>query len=308
MKMDANWILLLDDWLAASIRLGVPLILVGIGGVFTERTGVFNIGMEGMMLAGAFFATAGTLATGNVWLGTLTAMIAGGILAVVHAYLTVSRRSNQIVSGAAINLLALGLTNLLNPILYKAFEFRPRVVLFPSLAPESWYNIPIVGPLILWIALVLPFIAAWIIYKTSWGLNIRAVGDHPHAVASAGISVIRLKYIGVILSGIFSGLGGAALVLTTIGLFAPNMTAGRGFIVLAALVLGKWNPIYVGLAGLMFGAADALQLRLQTFDTGIPYQLPVMLPYILTILALAGVVGRTTAPKTAGLPYDPESH
>lgn len=312
--MDGNWLLIINDWLAASIRLGAPLILVGIGGVFTERTGIFNIGMEGMMLAGAFFATAGTLATGNVWIGTLLAMIAGGLLAVVHAYLTVTRRSNQIVSGAAINLFALGFTNLLNPILYRAFEFRPRVELYPILSPESWQTIPIIGPLLLaqpvivWIALVLPFIAAWVVYKTSWGLNIRAVGDHPHAVASAGISVFKLKYVGVILSGIFAGMGGAALVLIQIGLFAPNMTAGRGFIVLAALVLGKWNPILVGLAGLMFGAADALQLRLQTFDTGIPYQIVVMLPYILTILALAGLVGRTTAPKTAGLAYDPESH
>ncbi len=312
--MESNWLLIINDWLAASIRLGAPLILVGIGGVFTERTGIFNIGMEGTMLAGAFFATAGTLMTGNVWLGTLLAMVMGGLIAMIHAYLTINRRSNQIVTGAAINLFALGLTNLLNPMLYKAFEFRPRVELFPILSPESWQKIPIIGPLLLsqpvivWIALVLPFVAAWIIYKTSWGLNIRAVGDHPHAVASAGISVYLLKYIGVLLSGIFAGLGGASLVLIQIGLFAPNMTAGRGFIVLAALVLGKWNPIYVGLAGLMFGAADALQLRLQTFDTGIPYQLPVMLPYVLTILALAGLVGRTTAPKTAGLPYDPDSH
>jgi len=312
--MDSNWLLVINDWLAASIRLGVPLILVGIGGVFTERTGVFNIGMEGMMLVGAFFATAGTLATGNVWLGTLAAMIAGGVLAAVHAYLTVTRRSNQIVSGAAINLFALGLTNLLNPVLYQAFEFRPRVEQYPILAPESLQKIPVIGPLLLaqpvivWIALALPFVASWVIFKTSWGLNIRAVGDHPHAVASAGISVFKLKYIGVILSGIFAGMGGAALVLVQIGLFAPNMTAGRGFIVLAALVLGKWNPIWVSAACMMFGAADALQLRLQTFDTGIPYQIPVMLPYLLTIAALAGLVGRTVPPKTAGQPYDPESH
>jgi simple sugar transport system permease protein len=127
-------------------------------------------------------------------------------------------------------------------------------------------------------------------------------------VATAGISVFRLKYIGVLLSGIFAGLGGAALVLTQLGLFAPNMTAGRGFIVLAALVLGKWNPIWVALACTLFGAADALQLRLQTFSTGIPYQIPVMLPYILTVAALAGLVGRTVPPKTAGQPYDPQSH
>jgi len=312
--MDTNWLVILNDWLAASVRLAAPLILVGIGGVYTERTGVFNIGMEGMMLVGAFFATAGTLLTGNVWIGTLYAMIAGGILAVIHAYLTVSRRANQIVSGAAINLLALGLTNLLNPVLYNAFEYRPRVELYPVMAPEFLQNIPVIGPIlfaqpvIVWIAIALPFVAAWVLYKTSWGLSVRAVGDHPHAVATAGISVFLLKYIGVLLSGIFAGLGGAALVLTQLGLFAPNMTAGRGFIVLAALVLGKWNPISVALACTLFGAADALQLRLQTFSTGIPYQIPVMLPYILTVAALAGLVGRTVPPKTAGQPYDPQSH
>jgi ABC-type uncharacterized transport system permease subunit len=312
--MDSSWLVILNDWLAASVRLAAPLVLVGVGGVFTERTGVFNIGMEGMMLAGAFFATAGTLLTGSVWIGTLVAMAVGGILAAVHAYLSVTRRANQIVSGAAINLLALGITNLLNPVLYKAYEYRPRVELFPILAPESLQKLPFVGPILLsqpvivWAAFVLPFAAAWILYHTTWGLSIRAVGDHPHAVASAGISVFRLKYIGVILSGIFSGLGGSALVLTQLGLFAPNMTAGRGFIVLAALVLGKWNPILVAAACTLFGAADALQLRLQTFNTGIPYQIPVMLPYLLTVAALAGLVGRTVPPKTAGQPYDPESH
>jgi len=312
--MDTNWLVILNDWLAASVRLAAPLILVGIGGVYTERTGVFNIGMEGMMLVGAFFATFGTLITGNVWLGTLYAMIAGGILAVVHSFLTVHRRANQIVSGAAINLLALGLTNLLNPVMYEAFEYRPRVELYPVVAPEALQQIPVLGPIlfsqpvIVWIALVLPFVATWVLYNTSWGLSVRAVGDHPHAVATAGISVFRLKYTGVLLSGIFAGMGGAALVLTQLGLFAPNMTAGRGFIVLAALVLGKWNPIWVALACTLFGAADALQLRLQTFSTAIPYQIPVMLPYILTVAALAGLVGRTVPPKTAGQPYDPASH
>ena len=136
--MDGNWLLIINDWLAASIRLGAPLILVGIGGVFTERTGVFNIGMEGMMLAGAFFATAGTLATGNVWIGTLVAMIAGGLLAVVHAYLTVTRKSNQIVSGAAINLVCLGLYQFIKPDALQGIRVSPRVELYPVLSPESW--------------------------------------------------------------------------------------------------------------------------------------------------------------------------
>jgi simple sugar transport system permease protein len=287
--------------------------LAGIGGVYTERTGVFNIGIEGMMLVGSMAAIAASLATENIWLATLFAMVVGGLLAVVHAFLTVTRRADQIVSGAAINLFALGLTNVLNTPLYEGYRYRPRVDLYPVVAPTWLQEVPVLGPIIfaqpviVWIAIILPFLAAWVLYRTNWGLNIRATGEHPQAVATAGLSVARQKYIGVITSGVFAGLGGAALAMADLGLFAPNMTAGRGFAVLATLVVGKWNPIYVAGAGLFLGAADAISLRGQTFGFAIPYQLFVMLPYLLTIAALAGLVGRTVPPKTVGKPYDPES-
>ncbi len=301
------------DWLAASIRLAAPLMLAGAGALFTERVGVFNIGIEGMMLGGCMAAIWASLVTGNLLFATLFAMFVGGILAVLHAYLTITRRADQIVSGAAINLFALGATNLLNTPLYAAYEYRPRVELFPVISPEALQEIPFIGqivfaqPVIVWLAFILPFILAWVLYRTSWGLNIRAVGDHPHAVATAGISVIRLKYAGVIISGLSAGLGGAALALADLGLFAPNMTAGRGFAVMATFVVGKWNPIYVALACILFGAADALQLRAQTLGFAIPYQIFVMLPYLLTIAALAGLIGRTVGPKTVGKAYDPEA-
>jgi ABC-type uncharacterized transport system permease subunit len=303
----------INDWLAASIRLAAPLMLAGAGGLFTERVGIFNIGIEGTMLVGAMAAIWGSLVTGNILMATLIAMLIGALVSVLHAYLTITRRADQIVSGAAINLFALGATNLLNSALYAGFKYRPRVDLYPILAPESLQEIPILGPIlfaqpvIVWVAFVLPFILAWVLYRTTWGLNVRAVGDHPHAVATAGISVLRLKYTGVIISGLAAGLGGAALALADLGLFAPNMTAGRGFAVLAAFVVGKWNPIYVAAACIMFGAADAFQLRAQTFGFTIPYQVFVMLPYLLTIAALAGLVGRTVAPKTVGRLYDPET-
>jgi len=303
----------LNDWLAATVRLAAPLMIVGAGGVFTERTGIFNIGMEGMMLTGAMAAIWASLVTGNILVATLAAMLVGGLLALVHAYLTVTRRADQIVSGAAINLFALGITNLFNSTLYAGFEYRPRVELYPVIAPASIQHIPVIGPILLaqpvivWVAFLLPFLGAWVLYRTSWGLNIRAVGDHPHAVATAGLNVLRLKYVGVLVSGVGAGLGGAALALADLGLFAPNMTAGRGFAVLAALVVGKWNPIYVAGACLLFGAADAFQLRAQTLGLAIPYQVFVMLPYLLTIAALAGFVGRTVGPKTVGKPYDPET-
>lgn len=314
--MESN-LAVIVGWLAASVRIATPLMIAGVGGVFTERVGIFNIAIEGMMLVGAMAAIAGSLATGNIWVATLFAMVVGGLMALIHAYLTVTRRANQIVSGATLNLFALGLTNLLYGPLYEGFKYRPRVPLYPKLAPPMLQELPIIGeiiidqPVIIWIAFVLPLIAAWVLYRTSWGLDIRATGDHPQAVATAGVSVIRLKYIGVILSGLFAGLGGAALVLADLGLFGPNLTAGRGFIVLAALAVGSWNPIKVAAFCLLFGAADALQLRAQTWTqtTGIiiPYQFLVMIPYLLTIAALAGLVGRTRAPKTVGKPYDPES-
>ena len=308
--MDLNSI---NEWLAAAIRMSAPLMLVGVGGVFTERTGVFNIGMEGTMLIGCMAAVYFSLVTGNIWIATLAAMVVGGLVGLVHAFLTITRRADQIVSGAAINLFALGITNLLNTPLYAGFEYRPRVTMYPVVAPEALQKLPILGPIlfaqpvIVYFAFLLPLVAAWVLYRTTWGLNIRAVGDHPHAVATAGLSVNGLKYVGVIISGVGAGLGGAALALADLGLFAPGMTAGRGFAVLAALVVGKWNPILVAAACILFGAADALQLRAQAVQLAIPYQYFVMLPYLLTIAALAGLVGRTVAPKTVGKPYDPES-
>jgi len=299
-----------SSWLTATVRLAAPLILCGVGGVFTERSGVFNIGMEGMMLVGAFAAVAGTYYTGNVWVGALMAMLAGGLVALGHAFVTVTRRANQIVSGAAINLLALGLTNLLMRQLF--YHSQVRVDTFPVVASQSLRELPVLGPIlfaqpvIVWIAYGVAIVMTWVLYRTNWGLNVRAVGEYPPAVATAGVSVHGTRYAGVIISGLFSGLAGAALALAELGYFVPNMTAGRGFVVLAALVVGKWNPLLVGASCLLFGAADAFQLRAQTFGFGIPYQFLVMLPYVLTIAALIGLVGRTNAPEKLGVPYSPE--
>lgn len=297
-------------WLESAIRLATPLIIAAIGGLFVERSGVLNIGIEGMMLFGAFAAIAGSFLTGSVLVGAIMAMIVGGLLALLHAYLTVTRRADQIVSGAAINLLALGATDLLNRRLF--LEDRPRVALFPVISPESWWDIPIAGPLffdqpvIVWIAPLLAILLSVLLYRTTWGLNLRAAGEHSKAMCSAGHSVVRLRYAGVLMSGLFAGLGGAALSLGAVGIFIPNMTNGRGFVVLAAFVAGKWNPIPVAIACLVFGMADALQLQAQAVGMGIPYQFLIMLPYLLTVAALAGLVGRTTTPKELGKAYDPQ--
>jgi ABC-type uncharacterized transport system permease subunit len=298
------------SWLQATLRWGGPLILVSIGEVYSERSGVIDVGIEGIMLFGALSGIAISFFTGSVLLAVIGTILLGALFGLAFAYLTVSRRTNQVVTGLMFNLAALGGTNLLFAMLSETRSVR--VATFPVLFPESFFDIPFLGPVlfrqpvITWIALILPFIAGWILYRTDWGLNIRAVGDNPQAAATAGLPVIRLKYQTVILSGIFAALGGCALTLGEVGYFASGgMTAGRGFVVLAAVVVGGWDPLRTALACLVFGAADAAQLRMQTVGSAIPYQFLQMLPYLITIAALAGLVGRTRPPKTWGAPYDP---
>jgi ABC-type uncharacterized transport system permease subunit len=298
------------SWLQATLRWGGPLILVSVGEVYAERSGVINVGIEGIMLFGALGGIAISFFTGSVLLAVIGSILLGALFGLAFAYLTVSRRTNQVVTGLMFNLAALGGTNLLFAMLSETRSVR--VARFPVLFPESSFDIPILGPVLFqqpvntWIALILPFIAGWILYRTDWGLNVRAVGDNPQAAATAGLPVLGLKYQTVILSGIFAALGGCALTLGEVGYFASGgITGGRGFVVLAAVVVGGWDPLRTALACVVFGAADAAQLRLQTTGSVIPYQFLQMLPYIITVAALAGLVGRTRPPKTWGAPYDP---
>lgn len=298
------------DWLQAALRWGAPLILVAIGEVYAERSGVINMGIEGIMLFGALSGIAISFFTGNVLLATIGTMILGALFGLAVAYLTVSRKTNQVVTGLMLNLMALGGTNLLFALLSESRHVR--VERYPLLFPESFSNIPVLGPVLFrqpvstWVALILPFIAAYVLYRTDWGLNVRAVGENPQAAATAGLRVIKLKYQAVILSGIFAALGGCVLTLAEVGYFASGgMTAGRGFVVLAAVVVGGWDPLRTALVCLAFGAADAAQLRMQTAGSIIPYQFLQMLPYLITMIALAGLVGRSRPPKTWGAPYDP---
>ncbi len=301
---------LIIDWLQAALRWGAPLILVSIGEVYAERSGVINVGIEGIMLFGALAGIAISYFTGNVLLAVIGTMLLGALFGMAIAYLTVTRRTNQVVTGLMFNLIALGGTNLLFAMISETRSVR--VATFPILFPESFFDIPIIGPVLFrqpvstWIVLTLPFIASWVLYRTNWGLNVRAVGDNPQATATAGLPVLKLKYQAVILSGLFAALGGCVLTLGEVGYFASGgMTAGRGFVVLAAVVVGGWDPLRTVLACLVFGAADAAQLRMQTVGSAIPYQFFQMLPYLITVAALAGLVGRTRPPKTWGAPYDP---
>jgi simple sugar transport system permease protein len=297
------------DWIQATLRWSAPLILVSIGEVFAERSGIINMGIEGIMLSGALCGIAISFFTGSVFASVLVTALLGAIMGIFVAFLIVSRRTNQVVTGLMINLLAMGGTNLLFALL--SGSRHTRVATFPVVFPKSLHDVPIVGPILFqqplstWIALILPFFSGFALYKTYWGLNVRAVGDNPQSVATAGQSVIKIKYQTVILSGIFAALGGCVLTLGEVGYFASGgVTAGRGFIVLAAVVVGGWDPVKTALACLVFGAADAAQLRLQAMGSAVPYQFLQMLPYLITVIALTIMVKHSRVPKTWGAAYD----
>ncbi|NPV81151.1 MAG: ABC transporter permease [Firmicutes bacterium] len=294
---------------AATLRMATPLILASTGAMFSELSGVTNLGIEGMMLCGAFAGSVITYLTQNVSLGILAAIVAGGLMAGVHALFSVRYKADQIVTGIAINIFASGITQYLLALVFgsvgnsKAVSVRISAVNVPLLS-----KIPVIGPVLngqLWVvylALVLPFMARWVVYHTAFGLRIRAAGELPEAVATAGIRVNRLRYIGVIISGLLAGLAGAYLSIGLVDTFRRDMTAGRGYIALAALILGKWKPLGVLAAAIFFGFADALQMRLQM--ASLPVQFIQMVPYLVTIIALAGVVGKSRAPSAINKPYE----
>ncbi len=299
------------DWLQAALRWAAPLIVVSFGEVFAERSGVINMGIEGIMLFGALVGVAASYYLDSLLLAVLLTILVGAVLGLAVAYLTVSRRANQVVTGLMINMVSLGATDMIFAMMSETRQNRATT--FPTIFPASMHDIPVIGPLFFsqpvstWIAFILPFIAAYILYKTRWGLNVRAVGDNPKASATAGLSVIGIKYQTVILSGIFACLGGCVLSLAEVGYFsAGGMAAGRGFIVMAACVVGGWDPVRTALICLIFGAADSAQLRIQTVSSTIPYQFLQMLPYVVTIVALTIMVKHSLVPKTWGAAYDPK--
>ncbi|MBD2084540.1 MULTISPECIES: ABC transporter permease [unclassified Coleofasciculus] len=300
------------DYLIASLRLSVPLAFAALGGLFSERSGVLNIGLEGMLLSGAFASAAGAFFTGNVWLGMLLAIVVGGLVGLLHAYLCVTLRVDQLVSGLAINLTAAGLTSFWSRVLFNSGQAQQlpgiQIIGIPGLK-----NIPVIGnllfnqdPLIYLLFLLVP-LSTYLLFRTSLGLSLRAVGEYPRAADTAGVSVTKVRYVAVTLSGCLAGLGGAYLTLVHVRFFVEDMSAGRGFIALAALIFGRWHPVSTALACLLFGATEALQLRIQAFNLNIPYQFLVMLPYVIALLALVGLAGKSTPPAALGVPYIPES-
>jgi ABC-type uncharacterized transport system permease subunit len=299
-----------DLWQAA-LAASVLLLLPALGGVISERSGVVNIAMEGMMLTGAFFGVVADLAWHNVWLATLVAIVAGGAMALIHAVVSIRFRADQIVSGIAINIFAAGMTVFLVRRIYGAQDIGhvgPSELL-PNLNIPVLDQIPFIGQVlfqqnvVVYIALFLLVLVQVVLFRTRLGLRIRAVGEHPHAADTAGINVYWIRYGAVITSGLLSGLAGAFLAIGISNTFVPNMTDGRGYIALAAMIFGKWTPLGAFLACLIFGLGEAIYANNSTIHVS-PYLLS-MLPYILVLVVLTGVIGRSNPPAADGLPYVP---
>jgi ABC-type uncharacterized transport system permease subunit len=293
---------------AATLRFATPLAFAAMGGIFSERSGVVNIALEGMMLSGAFFGIWAAAWSGSWVVGILMAMVFGGLLALIHAFFSIHLRADQIVSGTAINFLALGLTGYLFRYIYGTEGTPSDVSRVPEVTIPGLDKIPFVGDVIgtmnlmIWLMLAL-LVATWIVlFKTPIGLRIRSVGEHPRAADTVGISVYGIRYGCVVLSGMLAALGGAYLSIGFVGSFNENMTVGRGFIALAAVIFGKWRPFPAFAACLLFGFSSGLAQRLQS-EADISANLLQTLPYVLTLIALIGVVGRSRGPAASGRPY-----
>ena len=300
--------------LASTIDFAPPVVLAALGGVISERSGVVNLGLEGMMRLGAFFAAAATLATGNPWLGLGAGMIAGALAALLHGWLSIRWRSDQVVSGVAINLVALGGVTFLVEALYGRTDTEPSATIGKLVVP--WLEeLPLLRVLsghswLAYIALLVPVALHVLLSRPPLGLRILAVGEKPQAAATLGVRVNALRYGCVVSSGLLAGLGGASLSVSTLNQFNNHMPAGQGFIALAAVVFGKWTPLGAFGAALFFAGANALRISLASSLPWVKDLVPsgflLALPYLLTLLLLAGFVGRARAPAANGVAYDPE--
>ena len=291
-----------------SIRLATPLIYAALGGLFSERSGVINIALEGLMLAGAFTAAVVTYQVHNPFVGLICGMAAGGVLALVYAVSVIKFQADQVVAGMAINFLMVGLPALISGAVYDSQGSTPQIDKAEQL-PNYFNNLSIASIIVF----VLVPVVWYVLYKTPFGLRLRATGENPEAADAAGVNVLNLRYVAVVISGILAGAGGAYLSTGQSSLFTRNMTAGRGYIALAALILSKWRPWQALIACLFFGFTEALTIVIQgapwaKMPSGedIPIQFIQMIPYVLTIIVLAGVIGRAVPPAADGVPYETE--
>jgi len=298
--------------LNTTLSRSVPITLGALSGILCERSGVVNIAIEGMMLTGAMVSALVGSLTHNAWIGLLAAILAGAVLAAVHAVLSIKYKTNQIISGTVINIFATGLTSYISAKFLQVYQELNSPPTFGGTPIPLLSEIPILGPILfsnsifVYGMFILLFVLHTALFQTRWGLRLRAVGEHPKAADTLGIDVFKTRYMAVILGGMVAGFAGGYFTLGSAGRFDEVMTAGRGFIGLAAMIFGNWNPFGAFGAGLLFGFADALASRVAILGITIPSQFLLMAPYIATMIVLAGVIGRARPPAADGIPYEKE--
>lgn len=304
------------QFVASSIRVAIPLALAGLGGVFSERSGVINIGLEGMMLTGAFTAVAVTNFTQNPWVGVLAAILVGILLGLIHAVTCITFKANQIVSGVAINLFASGITVFFSWLLFNETQIMAKRSLpiwglpLPNIGEGSTFvrNIIVMfahySPLV-YLTIIIFVLSHIVLFKTPFGLRLRSVGEYPEAADTVGVNIVKMRYMAVMTSGALAGLAGSFLSLEQAHFFVKEMSGGRGYIALAAMIFGKWTPLGTAGAALLFGVGEALAMRLQGV-LAVPVQFIHMVPYLLAIFVLVGAIGRATPPAAIGTPYEKE--
>lgn len=288
-------------FLLQTLRISVPYFLPSLGAAYSEKGGVVNIGLEGILLTGAFFTTLGSYLTQNVWVGLICGLTAGFLIALIHSIVTITYKADQIVSGIAINLFALGLTKFLCRIIFSSSSNSARIPGLETVHIPLLSSIPIFSNIFITLCIILLILSHIIFYRTKFGLRLRAVGENPAAADSLGINVNRIRYSGVLISGLLGGLGGAWLAFDQHS-FTDGMSAGRGFIALAAVIVGKWKPMGAAAACIIFGFAESISI--QFHNTDIPTQFIQMLPYLLTVIILAGFIGKSNPPAADGIPYE----
>ncbi len=294
--------------LASGVRMAIPLMLAGLGELVSERSGVLNIGMEGVMLCGAFFSFAGAYYTNSLLLGLIIGMLAGAAVSMLHALLCVRGKQNQTVSGLALNMLGLGITSYLYKLMCNSGA-QLQISMLPKVSVPLLSKLPVVGEAffqqdILAYATYLLLIGAFVFYRfTRTGLSMKAIGENPMAADAAGIPVEKTQMLACMVNGLLGGAGGAYLIVAQLGMFTDNMTAGRGYIALATVILGRYSPQGVFLAALLFGVANGAQIRLQALGSTVPMQALAMLPYVITLVALMLTSGRNHEPEALAKPY-----
>lgn len=311
---------LLGQLLNSTLVFSTALIFTALGGIFSERSGVVNIGLEGLMIFGAFAAGVGTYYAQEAglggmapWIGIIAAIVVGILGSLIHAVASVTFKADQTISGIVINFLAAGLTVYIVKLLFNGSAETPLIKVFQKVEIPWLRDIPVIGEGFFnsypttYLALILVGVAYYVLFKTPFGLRLRSVGEYPGAADTLGVNVSRMRYIGVMISGALAGIGGATITLTTTSTFAHNTISGQGFIAIAAMIFGKWNPVGAFGAAMFFGFSQAIRNYVQLFEwsRSIPQEFIFMLPYVLTIIVLVSAVGRSSAPSALGTPYDP---